>query len=782
MSVHPSSVGAGGVRRAVSPLVRVWRSYPVVSSLAVASTIVALRAYVLGIRLDGPLGGSADGSIWESMGYYFARNLTFTPFPHLTLSSDATFFPYGTDVVFQPWSVERDWFYATLFTHVGLGPWVQLYCVLSLFASLAGTYVVLAGDFGRRRAALAAGLVTFFDFYSSAQYPNHVNLFTTHWLTLSLFADFLLTRRAVLRRPITLRLVLFRLALLSLSLGEDLGYIAGFASTSFVLSGAFILAVTGYRAVRERSRPAEAVAGALRAFAGEARRHPLAVTSLAVLGACAAFLYVPLALQIALDARRFDFTRVPDSQHYASPLRLLLPFFPTYNPVDWRLRLGDARTSGYSGTVGWTLLVLGLSGLWGARRRWPMYLPGLCLLALCLSYRSIDAPTLKVFPWFSFARDAERATVVYPILFATLALSLDLDGLRRGFRRTLAVLVAILAVVEGVTATALQEHSVYHYPREFFDYMRTVRSAPGAAVLDWPFCVTGGNSVGVVEGLCPYYALNHSDLSYRTYHEKKTVGQYFGRLHPSQLSPFLKAHWDRLFVPDEEDSFRARGQTRCFDEREWAFFTSFFSLNDFAGIQLHKPLLPPGCVEEFYARFGRPSAEATLPSGDSLAFVPKPPSLAGTLDPVAGAALVFDEPFEAGTVLDAIERRPSTALSFEGLSGFEHLGGESWRWGEGGTTSLAFFLPERRSLHLRFTFFASSDGQRVVARINGRDAATRGPGLMSDAGLGEVAFDGEPGWNRIEFESDFWNGKGGRWFAPKDPRPMSIRWTRLRIE
>jgi hypothetical protein len=751
--------------------------------LAVAPLFVALRAYVVGIRLDGPLGGSSDGSIWESMGYYFAHNLTFTPFPHLTLSSDETFFPYGTDMVFQPWSVERDWFYATLFTHVGLGPWVQLYCVLSLFASLTGTYALLVGDFGRMRATLAAGLVTFFDVYSSAQYPNHVNLFTTHWLALSLFADFLLTRRMVLRRPISLRLILVRLALLSLSLGQDLGYVAGLASTSFVLSGAFILAVTGYRAVRERTRPGEAVARALRAFAGEARRHPLAVGALATVGACATFLYVPLAVQIALDARRFDFAGVPDTQHYASPLRLLLPFFPTYNPVHWPLPLADARTSDYSGTVGWTLLVLGLSGLWCARRRWTLYLPGLCMFALCLSYRSRDAPTLKVFPWFSFARDAERVTVVYPILFATLALSLDFDGLRRGVCRTLAALMAMVAVVEDVTATALQEHSVYHYPQKFFDYMRAVRSAPGAAVLDWPFCVTGGNSVGVSEGLCPYYALNHSDLSYRTYHEKKTVGQYFGRLHPSQLSPFLKAHWDRLFVPDDEDSSRAHGQTRCFDEREWAFFTSFFSLNDFAGIQLHKPLLPPACVEEFYARFGRPSAEATVPNGDSLAFVPRPASLAPTrIDPVAGAALVFSEPFEAGGVLDAIERRPSSALYFEGLSGFEHLGRESWRWGEGATTSLAFVLPEGRSLHLRFSFFASSDPQRVVVRINGHDAATRGPGLKSEACLGEVAFDGQPGWNRIEFESDFWNGKGGRWFAPKDPRPMSLRWTELRIE
>jgi hypothetical protein len=231
------------------------------------------------------------------------------------------------------------------------------------------------------------------------------------------------------------------------------------------------------------------------------------------------------------------------------------------------------------------------------------------------------------------------------------------------------------------------------------------------------------------------------------------------------------------------DRFHARGEARCFDEHEWEFFTAFFALNDFAGIQLHKALLPPRCVDEFYARFGHPAAEAVLPNGDSVAFVPKPASLAGALDPAAGAAVAFHESFEVGTVLDAIERRPSNALYVEGLSGVEELGGKSWRWGEWPTTSLAFFLPERRVLRLRFTFFfAVSDRQRVVVRINGRAAVARGPGSESEACRGDIAFDGEPGWNRIEFESDFWNGKYGRWFAPNDPRPMTVRWTQLRLE
>jgi hypothetical protein len=747
--------------------------------IAAAATLTVLRAYFVGIRLDGPLAGSSDGSIWESMGYYLGHNITFTPLPHLRLSTNETFFPYGTDVVFQPWGLERDWFYAIFFTHLGAGPWIQLYCTLSLFVSIAGSYAVLVGDFGRGRAALAGILVTFFDFYSADQYPNHVNLFTTHWLVLSLLTDFVLTRRVVLRRPISLRLILFRLTLISLSFGLDLGYLAGFALTSFLLSAAVVLAITGYRAVRERW-PAGDVRAHIRALADDAQRHRVSVAALVALGACATFFYVPLALQIGFDARRFDFEHVPDTQNYASPLRLLLPFFPAFNPNQWALSLGDSRTSAYAGTVGWTLLVLGLSGLWCARRRWLIYFPGLCMLALFVTYRSSDLPTLRAFPWFSFARDAQRTTVTYPVIFVSLALSLELERFGRAIRGPFVAAVAMLALVEVVTSVRLERHSVYHYPKEFLDYMHTVRDAPGAGLLDWPFCVTGGNSVGLSEGLCPYYTFNHSDLSYRTYHGKNTVGQYFGRLHPAQLTPFLNAHWDRLFVPDREDAFRARGQRRCFDEREWAFFTKFFTLNDFAGIQLHTPLLPPTCVQEFYTRFGPPRAEVMLPSGDRLAFVPRPASLATALDPAAGAALVFREPFEAGAVLDALEPRPSNALDFEGLSAVEHAGGESWRWGEGPRTALAFLLQEGRPLHLDITFYASSDSQRVVERINGREVAAFGP-RRDGVFVADIAFDGKPGWNTIEFLCDFWNGKDGLWFAPKDPRAMSVRWTRLRI-
>jgi hypothetical protein len=313
---------------------------------------------------------------------------------------------------------------------------------------------------------------------------------------------------------------------------------------------------------------------------------------------------------------------------------------------------------------------------------------------------------------------------------------------------------------------------------------RAVRRQPGEALLDWPFCITGGNGVGSAEGLCPYYEKNHDDLGYAPYHQKKLVGEYFGRLHPSQLEPFLRVHWERMFAPDDVDVFRAREQTRCFDEDEWSFFSDFFALNDFAGLQLHTSLLPPLCAEQFFARFGPPVAKLSLPDGDDLAFIPKPMALRSKVNPALGRSVIFRRDFAPGAVpLSALAQPAPLALDSVGLSGLEHSAEEDWRWGVGPETRLEFSLPEGRSLNLRFIYFNPPQlSQRVRLVINGTVARTyvrEAPGARI---VDVVGFDGNAGNNHVDFICDSFNGKDGTWFAARDRRPMSIRFTQLVLE
>jgi hypothetical protein len=744
-------------------------------SIAVAGAGSAASAwlisYLVGNRFSGMLAGPDDVSIWASLGYYFSRNLRFNPLPHLVLATDQAFFPYGVNGVFQPWAPERDAFFALLFLLKGPGPWLQIYYLIGTFITLFGSYVLLQRDFGCRRAATIALLVGTMNFYALQQYPNHLNISVIHWAVLSFLTDFVIVRRVVLRYPVSLRLLLGRAALASLSFGLDLGYVAGLPLMSLFVSGVFLFVLVTWRWTRAPARRVNGFGHAYLSSKAELARHPISIGGIFVIWVVASVVYIPLALQIAGVARSPAFAAMPSGVHGQMPWRLLLPYFPSVPPG--------------TGRVGWALLILGIGGLYCERRRWPMYVPAVTILAMCLAYHPIFSPTLKLFPWFAFARIADRITVAYPILFALFAISADLAVLPVRLRKWFLGTMVVVAIVEARTALSGGHGRVlYEYSDAFRAYMQTIRRQPGEALLDWPFCVTGGNGVGTNDGLCPYYVQNHLDLAYAPYHQKKLVGEYFGRLHPSQLRPFMRAHWDAMFAPDDDDVFRARRQTRCFDDEEWAFFSEFFALNDFAGLQLHTSLLPPGCAADFYTRFGPPLAEVSLPDGNALAFVAKPTALRADVDRDAGLRATLQRAFDPGRgAVDVLAKPVPLEVDTTGLSGFEQDSRERWRWGLGAEVTLEFSMRASHAVKLRFTFFNPAwKEQHVRLLVNGVTLGVYTGDPRDGRTTDTVSFDGQASANRVEFRCDLWNGQDGRWFAARDPRPLNIQFTQWTIE
>jgi hypothetical protein len=213
--------------------------------------------------------------------------------------------------------------------------------------------------------------------------------------------------------------------------------------------------------------------------------------------------------------------------------------------------------------------------------------------------------------------------------------------------------------------------------------------------------------------------------------------------------------------------------------------TAFFTLNDFAGLQLHTSLLPASCVDAFYARFGPPEAKLSLPGGIELAYVPKAQALRGKVDPVLGRSLRLRRTLEPRPEpLDALAMGDPARLEVDGLSVPEHLGAERWRWGLRAMTSVGFTLPEAMPLALRFSFVAPETGQSVEVAVNGAIAARFGPDALARRGWisEDVTFEGATGANLIEFRSAVWNGKDGVWFAPEDRRPISLRFGRMLVE
>ena len=633
-----------------------------------------------------PLTGDGDTVHWEYIGFYVAKNLNFLPFPKLELVNNQVFYPYGTDSVFQMWGFERDIFYTILSSVFGSGPWLQIYYFLTVLVTAIGAFILLVQDYGFARAIGAGTLVSFFNFYAINKYPDHLNISVLHWTTLSLVADFLIVKRVTLRRHVSLRLILVRACLLILSLGQDLGYIAGFALTSFTVSTIFIAVLLCYRYIRGDLRLIELFQSVVETYKSEFSTSPLTYLVLLGLSIIAGYIYLPLVFQIAREAKSFDFTGVADGVWWVNPLRLLIPFLPGLNPkLPFEQVLRDSPEDLGGGSPGWFLLILGTVGLWQARKRITIFIPLLLIFILCILYHpgsfSIKGflffilgtvllwqarkritifiplllifilyilyhdpilPTLKIFPWFAFNRVAERSTVIYPVILCLFALEIKFDGLRSRSRQLVSVLLVCLACTELYTAYSFKlSYQPHSLDKSFLTYMDYVKEQPGEAVLDWPFCVTGGNGIGTTQGLCPYYKLNSGVYALRRFHEKKVMGQYFGRLHPSQIEPYLQAGWDHLFFPDA-DFFKATHQTRCFRPTEWSFFTDFYKLNEFAGINLYVDLLTEDCITEFYARLGTPVAETLVPGAGRVKFIPKSQELRNQVNLALGSRLKFE--------------------------------------------------------------------------------------------------------------------------------------------
>jgi hypothetical protein len=568
---------------------------------------------------DGPgsLTNRDHVDFMEYPGFYLAQNISFQPLPNLNLVGDRTFFPYGINVVFQPWALERDYFYAVFYSLFGTGGWLQIYYLLSILITAFGTLILFSSDYGIIRAGFASLTIAFTNFYAVNKYPHHFNIAVLHWTVLSLIVDFLIIKRFIDRQRISLKLILFRFLLLILALGQDLGYIAGFALTSFSISTLFVAIAFGYRCLTKKTK-FEDLKRQIIIYKNELQNNPGMHILLIGLIILAAYLYLPLVIQISQAAKSPELAGSNSGAWWTNPIRLLIPYLPIFNYRDDLSKVfKDIPETLNDGRPGLFLVILGSLGLWQLRRRIIIFIPLLILFLLCLFYNPASFPILKIFPWFAFNRVGGRSTVIYPIILTIFALHTNLNWLAKKQKKILAIGLIFLACLEIYSAYFLKfSYQPYQLNSNFYAYMNYVKQQPGEAVLDWPFCAKGGNRVGI----CPYYKLNGGVFALSRFHEKKVMGQFFGRLHPSQIAPYLQAGWDKLFAPNENKT----RQKRCFSDREWSFFTDFYKYNDFAGINLYTNLMSEDCVIEFYKRFGNPAIETEIPEAGRVVFIPKP--------------------------------------------------------------------------------------------------------------------------------------------------------------
>ncbi|MGJ5673557.1 MAG: hypothetical protein ACR9NN_08110 [Nostochopsis sp.] len=434
------------------------------------------------------------------------------------------------------------------------------------------------------------------------------------------------------------------------------------------------------------------------------------------------------------------------------------------------------------GSSGCFLFIVGILGILQERKKITIFVPLIIILLLCLLYHPIYLPTLKIFPWFAFNRIPGRSTVIYAVILGIFALHINLNCLQTRRKQLITSILVLLACTELYTIYSFKlNYQPYSLDKNFFTYMNYVKKQPGEAVLDWPFCVTGGNGIGFLQGLCPFYGKNCSIFALRRFHEKKVMGQYFGRLHPYQIEPYLQAGWNRLFSPNNPNIMKATQQTRCFRADEWSFFTDFYKYNDFAGINLYTDFLPESCVKEFYTRFGNPTNETTVLGAGKVKFIPKSADLRSQVNLAIGSQIKF-EPILDFSESDLLAINSiSSFLSVTGLNLQEGTTPNNWRWGLGPETNIAFKLKDSQPLILSFRFDSPIENQNVLLEVNGVTLGNFN-NLSKDVTIDhKLKFQSLKGVNRIVFKYKYWNHNQAI-YAPNDPRGMSVAFRRLVIE
>jgi hypothetical protein len=592
---------------------------------------VAFAAYVLGTLafaafivkdFSGPLVGGldydgsyrGDANYFEFLGYFVRDHWHFGAAPISFATTDVAY-PFGTHIGLLSWCAERDLFHALMLRLAGPGPWLQVYVTLGVAIGAFGTYLVLERDFGPRRAGFAGFAGSLMAFYAWYKFPYHINIAAIHWVVVSIAADAVTMRRAVDGERLTPRFLVMRAALIGLSVGLDLGYVAGHALTSVVVTLYCVWSELGKRDPRLLRRmllvlPTRA----------DWTQDRAGVAGWALVTALPALVYVPFVAAVARDTATYPMVEATGN-FWASQLHALFPYLPFVHPNSSLVHAIFGSDEGIGEYAPGFTLILGAGlgvALCHREKRGAAIKPMLITALLVFTFHPRWCKTLMIFPWFAYHRVAGRGTTVLPILLGLMAVAPRTAPTRGWLRAILG-----FGVAEVLTAVFLvSEYRPTQLSKDARGYFTEVSKTSGKGLLEWPFCIASAHAY-ITDKLCPYFDRMSTAYAYRRFHEKSTVSIYLSRVSPSQFAWWLENGWPTMFKPDDPERWHPERETACFDEAEWAKFDALYTGHDFAGVQLYRDLLPDACVDEFHRRYGAPSLTTVLPRVGRTEFLPR---------------------------------------------------------------------------------------------------------------------------------------------------------------
>lgn len=569
-----------------------------------------------------PLSGGGDIDEWEYVGYYLANNISFNPFPSISFNHNQTFYPFGTTQVFSDWSLESNYWFAFFYKNWGHGPWLNIYYVLSLIISFLGTFLVIKPDFGSKKAFFTGFVVTFFNFYALNKYPHHYNHSTIHWAILSLLTDFILLKRICLSEGFSLKWVFLKAFILLACLGMNLGYICGFALNSFTICIIFALILLIKRHFEGVRYPQLLFNNWLTEF----KNKPYFFLFLSIPILLVGFLFLPLVLQIYFEAKTYKLDGLPAPHFWSNPLRMLLPYFPHLNALHnpFVNILKDMPEGLGSGSPGWFCLGLGLIGFFSNRREYGLiFIPFLILLIISTFYHPNRIPTLKIFPWGAYNRVPSRFTSLLPVIFASFFLPTDSHRIPN-YKIIIGIFTTFFVIELSVVLKYRFEQSPFVFESNFFPYMEVVKNQRGEAVLDFPYCIVGGDGTGLKENLCPIFTKTCNIYALRRFHEKKVIGGYYSHVPQGAVDRFVKIGIGNWVKPNIDSWQFASHIVNVMDNQQLEHFIKYFQYNDFAGINLYVDLIPNELAKQIIEHIGQPISSTISPGAGKVVFIPKP--------------------------------------------------------------------------------------------------------------------------------------------------------------
>jgi hypothetical protein len=600
--------------RYVKEVMRLFRRWmPFLGLLVVLSYWYSVRPFS-----SSPL-YSEDGCATD-----FARQLMseqIHQFGRPAFVTDQVMTPQGASIPYLSWSLERDWLgskfwdlnpefpFAFVFTGIS---WIVSYLALGWILSRMGKTLRM----GPATAWALAAVLTVFHIPRHFKIWHHWEHLNQHWVTLSFFLDAWIWMRLQRERVWDWQLEIWR-GFVGLGMIQAPGIYWGPLLLEWMVVHSAILILIAIRKRRGVVTSVPSVRGAARAVA-----LPLVLS--AVLLALDARWYPALFEEVrkfrAVTQDLGWFARI---QFFFRPLWLepilRLFGFLGMTPID------QPETVVSVGWFYWVPAVLSFS--WIRRSRGGagvgVALPFIVILFVAVLYASLADPPYLVqrgvqlfVPIMSYFRVASRWGLLLPQILAVIVI-LSWPELVAGWRRALgsrwrtswATATFCFVVLSGVEMSWLATPVMQSPPMspELKALLDGIRQAPGSAVLDLPFCATGGNGQCSPEQ-CPQYPPSLLSQCLRVRHGKKVYGLFQPRM--------TEAHCEIYHREPYMGWFSAWRENRCFHAGEWKAFCSYLQEHsEISAVVLYPEIWTaassPACLAEFDRHLGRPMAEAS---------------------------------------------------------------------------------------------------------------------------------------------------------------------------